>query len=491
MGKKNKDINGSNLAERQEKNRPYIRAIRAIMSRKRVKEVDFDPADYDYPEEDIPHLKLGRRTPARVMSVWAPSAHEDGIGVMAICDDVRRVVITASDDEDFEALYFGVYDSLFDMQEDRLEAKEWLDHCNVEFIRNGVAVTVDALDRVTGRFLSEEEPASCWLGVLWHVDDEKLAGRHAEPGEEIRVVDELGNATVALAEQIIPYRSFSALPEFEWTGEKGLVAEKATARQRALAGQFVTMVTTAIAPKYVPFHIALSGKEACIEYHPAGDPDGKSVASYRHWQEPETGMKGEDAYYDGDHVPREYCKGTLDDWFGKEPGENTSPEHVLYYLLKRFGVCVDVLDSACVYSGGPYESDAEDLPFPVIPVWSLVENAELSSSPLNQRIRHLSCRFDGELDVFTRTDLDDLSGKKDVCQVFLSLADFAAGVPDAEFPDGEQNFEKFCDIIDKAYGKAQDEHDGNKEGHLKRLFHEHVRAMMSECFPSEDDFDEI
>lgn len=448
---------------KQEKDLTYIRAIRAVMERKGADEVRFVD-------------KVGTEVSVRI-----PSSQE---GV--------RVTPDSAVIDGFEEVFRRVFESLYDVTEDRLEADDWFDRLDTGFIRNGVAVTVDAIDKESGRYLSEIDPASPWLGVIWHVDDGKLSERHANPGEMVLVDDGYGgNRCLVAAEEIVPHRPDTSLPDFDWYEKGGMNAGRIPIARRILAEQFVSLVKDALEGKYVPFHIALSGKEACIEYHPAGDPDGKTVASYRHWQEPETGMKGEDAYYDGDHVPREYCKGTLDDWFGKEPGENTSPEHVLYHLLKRFGVCVDVLDSACVYSGGPYESNDEDLPFPEFPVWSLVEDAELSSSPLNQRIRHLSCGCDGKLDVFTRTDLDDLGGKKDVCQVFLSLADFAAGVPDAEFPDGEQNFEKFCDIIDKAYGKAIDEHDGNKEGHLKRLFREHVRAMMSECFPSEEDFDEI
>lgn len=510
MGKKTKDIDGSNLNERQEKNRPYIRAIKAIMKRKHCEEVCFNPADYDYPDDDIPHLKLGRRKPARVMSVWIPSAQDDGVGVMAISDDIRKVVITAVDDEDFEHLFFGVYDELFDMREDRLDAEEWLDHCNVEFIRNGAAVTVDALNRENGKFLSEVEPDSPWLGVLWHVDDDRLAERHAEPGEKVRVVDESGNVTTALAEEIIPYRQSPSLPEFWWTEEKGLVAGGATPEQRALAEHLVSMVKSAIAARYVPYQIGLAGKKACVEYHPAGDPDGKSVASYRHWQEPETGMKGEDAYYDGDHVPREYCKGTLDDWFGKEPGENTSPEHVLYYLLKRFGVCVDVLDSACIYSGGPYEGCEEDetdetdcsmeedtlFPYDVrkmhLAGWKVLEDAQVPSSFLNQSVRHLSalttCGYTEGLHVFTRTDLDDACDNKGVCQVFLSLVDFAAGIPDAEFPDTKENLDKLIRILDWSFESVFNETLPFEE--QKRLFFLKAHEALANGFGHSDNDDD-
>ena len=239
------------------------------------------------------------------------------------------------------------------------------------------------------------------------------------------------------------------LPLFTWTEMSGTIIPEPLTVKREPVDAVVNEIQRRIAPRYLLDTLAYeTGGDGetllVIEYSAAG-ANGRRMecsgcATYQHWQDRKTGMKGLIAYYDGDKTPREYSEGTLDDWFGDEPGENASPEHIYYHLMKSKGILADTINSACC-APGPYDDDPDFIPDD----WSVVEESQ-TPEPLNQRIRHIYGKLEGH-SLFTRTDLDDIRGKKDVCEVYDSLGAFACGESDIEFPDTKENIDCFLDIL--------------------------------------------
>ena len=88
--------------------------------------------------------------------------------------------------------------------------------------------------------------------------------------------------------------------------------------------------------------------------------------------------------------------------------------------------------------------------------WRLAQTGT-TAGPFEDEIRLYT---NGELFAFTRTDTCGWTDKPNVCELYLSLADFVSTYPDLEFPDNEENRRLLLETLDKATALHEADPDG-------------------------------
>jgi hypothetical protein len=88
--------------------------------------------------------------------------------------------------------------------------------------------------------------------------------------------------------------------------------------------------------------------------------------------------------------------------------------------------------------------------------WRLAQTGT-TLGPFEDEIRLYT---NGELFAFTRTDTSGWTDRPNVCQLYLSLADFVSTYPDLEFQDTEENRRLLLESLDKATEAVTADPDG-------------------------------
>ena len=241
---------------------------------------------------------------------------------------------------------------------------------------------------------------------------------------------------------------------------------------------FSEALAARLRPENVLVMVTIRGDRADMLFHSVDDT--ASIQDGKHFVETVSSIFSHDAENDtctlaervnGRGTECECVKGGIVEFF---QGPSTCPADVFFHLLDEYGVHPDVIGvhlNICTpvpKSFVPVSGRYSDKKTP--PGWRLVEDVTIPD-PFNHAaddIERKSLYTDGNLLVFTQTDLDDSRDEEGVCHVFLSFGAFvSAPCADFEFPDTEENRAAFLASLDAASGRV---HDAVDLGEVPTLF---------------------
>lgn len=189
-------------------------------------------------------------------------------------------------------------------------------------------------------------------------------------------------------------------------------------------------------------------------------------------------------YIDGDKNVREHGKGTLEDFFGED--SCNWPGKTLFVLLRRKGYDPDKVEIIQYYwenlalkynyeeNESQFSSADKDLPFN--DGWKLSEDEDIEW--IGQRI----CLYTrGDKRVYTRTDKDELRGKKNVCEVFTTFGEFLKGpCGDLDFDDTPENRELFIKALNHATDMSEIHPESREQTFIEVLREKMPKTTLSE-----------